>query len=254
MSTTTTNLGLVLPALGENFDLSVWVGNMQKIDDEAVDRNQANIWASAMTVAQFISACEEKMGTRKGLSFLGYINYSVVEPWGLDFNGYVLGFYHNASYKTILIVSSGNNIRLGKIAMVNGVWDERVHQMTGNKYIPGDSMNAYCIGYGFVTDSGKTIRIIVPTARIQTAQVSPVLQAGCHFEIRGGDGYVDGFAAGNSTEVVGNSNYTVSVSRINEGAGLIIVLQKTTAFGNITNNTPITAIINPLKVAFNAPT
>lgn len=255
MSTTTSRLGLTKPASGENYSLDVWNTNMQKIDDEAVARNQSTIWTNAVSISQFINDCEAAMPDVKGIYYLGYINWAAMEGWGnISFNGYVLGLYHTSGYKSIFIVASGGQMCIAKFAKINGTWNQTPYQVVDNRYMPGDAMNAYCIGYGFITDSGKTIRIIVPTAKLQTGMVSPVLQAGCHFEIRGGDGYVDGFAAGNTTEVVGNSNYTVSVSRINEGAGLIIVLQKTTAFGNITNNTPITAIINPLKVAFNAST
>lgn len=250
MSSTTSRLGLTKPASGENYSLDVWNTNMQKIDDEAVKRNQANTWSSAMTVAQFIAACEEKMGSTKGLYFLGYINYSVVEPWGLGFNGFVLGFYHTSAYKVILIVSSGNNCRFGKIAMVNGVWDERIHQNTEDRYVEDESFSSTFEGFGRLTSNATKIAFSIPLPKNIPANLTPTLQTGSRFEVRGITGYVGNFGAGSTEEVVGNSNYSVYVVRRNLGATLHIEITKTSGNFGITNNTPLQVYCSVLKVKF----
>ena len=190
------------------------------------------------------------MGSRKGVSFLGYINYSVVEPWGLDFNGYVLGIYHNANYKIILIVASGNNIRAGKLAKVAGTWDETIYQITDNRFMENESFSSTFEGFGRITSSGTKIAFDIPVVKQILAAQTPTLQTGSRFEVRGINGYVGEFGSSNSVEVVGNSAYTVTCVRRNLGAVIHIEITKNSGDFGVTNNTPIQVFCNPLKIKF----
>ena len=250
MATYTSRLNLKKPAGNENINISDINGNMDLIDAEVTYRNQRTTWSSETTVTQFINACETAMGSQKGLTFLGYINYSVVEPWGLDFNGYVLGLYHTEGYKAIFIVASGNNCRFGKITKINGVWDERIHQSSENRYVLNESISSTFEGFGRLTSSGTKIAFSIPLPKNIPSNLTPVLQTGSRFEIRGITGYVGNFTAGNSEEVVGNSDYSLYVVRRNLGATLHIEITKTSGNFGITNNTPIQAYCSVLKVNF----
>lgn len=249
MATYTSRLKLKKPAGTENININDINSNMDKIDAESVLRNQEKTWTSAITVTQFINECEAAMGTAKGIYFLGYINYAALQAWGLDFNGYVIGLYHNESYKSIFIVASGNNGRYGKFAKVANVWDETLYQVDDNRYRKNEVLNAYCEGFGRLTSSGTKIALSIPLPKVVPAYLTPTLQTGSRFEVRGITGYVGEFTASNSVEVVGNSAYTVACARRNGGMVLQVEITKTSGNFGVTNNTPIQVYCYPLKVS-----
>ena len=250
MATYTSRLNLKKPGGNENININDINGNMDKIDAEAVARNQSKTWSSAITVTQFINECETAMGTTKGIYFLGYINYAALQAWGLDFNGYVIGLYHTEGYKSIFIIASGNNGRYGKFAMVNYVWDETLYQVDDNRYRKNEQLNATFEGFGRVTSSGTKIALTIPLPKNVPSYLTPALQTGSRFEVRGVNGYVGEFNASNSVEVVGNSAYTVTCARRNGGATLQIEITKASGNFGVTNNTPIQVYCYPLKVNF----
>ena len=115
MSTTTANLGLVLPANGENFDLSVWVGNMQKIDQ----RFPKNQLSSLSDVVDYFNTyktgivritntvCQTLAGKNRQAVVMGcqitseYIAYILVDSNGMCFSGYITTTNLTATYKSI---------------------------------------------------------------------------------------------------------------------------------------------------------
>lgn len=250
MATYTSNLNLVKPDGTETVKRSDFNGNMEKIDAEAGFRNQQKVWnTEGMTLSQFIDECETMMGTKKGLTSLGYINAAVTNPWGLDFNGYVFGLYNSEGYKAILIVSSWFNLKIGKIAKSGSVWDTTIRQITENRFVVGQSVSTLAFeGYGYVTQGGTKIVACFPMAGIMT--VVPTLLTGSRFEVRGITGYVGEFTSGNSVELVGNSNYTVNIVRRNGAHVLEIDIIKASGTYNVLNNTPVTVHCAALNLQF----
>ena len=225
--------------------------NMQKIDDEAVARNQDIRWTNAVSISQFINDCESAMPEVKGIYYLGYINWSALENWGnIDFNGYVLGLYHTNTYKSIFIVASGGQMRIAKFAKINGTWNETPYQVAENRCVPDVQINTNFEGYGCVTDSGTKLILNFPMANNIPAYLTPVLVTGSRFSVKGISGTVGEFTNSNSVELVGNSNYSVSVSRKNDGGLLRFEISKTSGNFGVTNNTPVTCAAYPLNVKF----
>ena len=114
----------------------------------------------------------------------------------------------------------------------------------------GDSFDAGLFGFGYVTQSATRLTIAFALPKQIKYGVNITLQTGSRFEVRGITGYVAPFSNGNTVEVVGNSDYTITIQRIGDGAQIYIDITLTNGTFNITNNTPIIVRASALKLAF----
>lgn len=109
-------------------------------------------------------------------------------------------------------------------------------------YVDGEqgSAESQVICYGHVTGDGKRIQLMVPMPKDVPSK--SVTLSSLKIELCGPSGYVDIFTSTNlNTEKIGTSGYTFSAYGI--GGMLRVQIDKTSAFTNITNNTPITGHI-----------
>lgn len=123
MSSNTSRLLLTKLADSENFSNSVLNENWDKLEAEAVARNQGFLFGSSITLANFIDTCETKMGSKPGFYDIGFINYSTAVGIGLPTSGYIVGIVHDSSYKKIVWysgnASDATSCMIGKVA---GTW------------------------------------------------------------------------------------------------------------------------------------
>ena len=90
-------------------------------------------------------------------------------------------------------------------------------------------------GCGYITSSGKKVNVTFPVDKIIPDGTYVVTSF--NVIIRGINGYAN--SQSSNTEYVGESGYTVTAIRANNGRSFNVTIEKSTAFTNITNNTPI---------------
>ena len=255
MATYTSKLNLKKPATTDNININDINSNMDIIDAFCKDLQQDYIWTgNTLTLSQFIEDCENRIGTTRGMKYLGYLNSSVATQWGLDFNGPVFGSYHTEGTKSIYIVSAWwENFTIGKISKSGGVWYEKICIIRDMFYTHDSDLilsSQIYEAYGRITSGGQKIAMIFPIGKYIQSGTTIQLQPGSHFEVRGINGYVGNFTAGNSEEVVNNPDYNVTCTATNGRTALKIEITKTSGTFGVLNNTPIQAYTATLNVKF----
>ena len=103
------------------------------------------------------------------------------------------------------------------------------------------------IATGFISNSTKTITVILPLS-VNVNEISTVVVDSMKGVFRGGSGYVDSIT-NQSTQWVGMSGITISPSK-RDYVGVFLNITKSSAFTNVSNNTPISAYFTELKLTF----
>ena len=153
--------------------------------------------------------------------------FGMINRYSTNYGSAILQYYNGNSYMFYLI---------------NGSVTQRRITPDNEIYWTGTSMSFTSIqGYGYVTNGAQNIYLTFPVRRNFVNQsFTNATVSSFKFSLRGNSGFVDVFSS-ETTEVVGTSGYTFGASTRNDNSCLYIDITKTSAFTNVTNNTPIHA-------------
>ena len=152
-------------------------------------------------------------------------------PKALTFTGGASGSYDGSSAKTV-------NIPNALRSLSDGVW-KAGNTLTINSMMPLS---------GIISSSTKSLHVLLPLGKPVASGVTASVTA-LKGTVRGAQGYIDGSSEINFKS---GSTYTVSTA-LERAVGLLrISITKSSAFTNVTNNTPVNLLTTALTVSFTA--
>lgn len=167
-------------------------------------------------------------------NYQGYVTSSTNMPSGVSGYGELIVASRGASGNCIQLYSPADVNRLFIRKYYNNAWT--TWREFSDCYMAGDTLNfskyVYCTGY--ITNSAKTIIFQLPLTKYISA--SNVSFSAMYVDIRGIEGTII-----SNTDVIADSTITVTTGINN--SGIVVSLDKTTAFSTVTNNTPITVTL-----------
>lgn len=118
-------------------------------------------------------------------------------------------------------------------------------------YEPGDTFvnTETIILYGYVTSGSTAVRLYFPMPK-RLDNITSIIVQSFKGEMRGGKGYLN--SQSGDVEYVGKSGYALNLYKSN-GINIYAALDKSSAYTNVDNNTPVIFVIYPgnLKLTFN---
>lgn len=134
--------------------------------------------------------------------------------------------------------------------VVNNNYSEYSNKTTEIKndifYITGDTFSATdIVAGGHITSSSSNVQFSIPLSK-NTANITSATITNLTARLRGISGYLNNNSS--ATNYVGLSGYTISSTIQNNMISINIT--KSSAFTNITNNTPISVYIDSISVSF----
>ena len=153
--------------------------------------------------------------------------FGTISRYSTYYGSAILQYYNGNSYMFYL-----NN---GSVTQRRVIPDNEI-------YWTGASISFTSIqGYGYVTNGAQNIYLTFPVRKNFVNQsFTNATVSSFKFSLRGNSGFVDVFSS-ETTEFVGTSGYTFTATTRNDNSCLHIIIVKTSAFTNVTNNTPIHA-------------
>lgn len=128
-----------------------------------------------------------------------------------------------------------------KTSLVSAINEVNTNEINNNNYKSGDSVNLpmFTIA-GLITNATKDLyfSFILPKS---LANISSVSVTSFNAELRGISGYLN--SQSGYIQYVGLSGYTITATKQNENVVEILVA-KSSAFTNVTNNTPVVAKVS----------
>lgn len=128
-----------------------------------------------------------------------------------------------------------------KTSLVNAINEVNTHEINNNNYKTGDSVELpYFTIAGLITNATKDLyfSFILPKS---LANITTISVSSFNAELRGISGYLN--SSSGYTQYVGLSGYTLTATKRNENV-VEILLAKSSAFSNVSNNTPIVAKVS----------
>ena len=99
---------------------------------------------------------------------------------------------------------------------------------------------------GIITNEGKRVCVTIPVSK-RLDVVSTITVSSAYVEARGIKGYLN--SESGLHEFVGRSGYTVTAGKTSQQS-IELIIDKTSAWGNITNNTPV-CLTGQFNIIFN---
>lgn len=122
-------------------------------------------------------------------------------------------------------------------------------EQDGDTYVPNDTFvsNHGLPINGFITSSATVISLNVPLYK-RLSQISTITCTACVGGIRGTSGYVNG--SSDTYNWLTASGVTISCGKAPHSNAIVMLIQKTSAFTNVTNNTPLSYNAQNLRFTF----